>query len=75
MGMAERIKSPIFPTLTVCFRSDNLPVYCFAFGLATGSGSYFEIPLLLAITTLFLLLERAATFCKIHLATRQRTLK
>lgn len=62
MGMAERIKSTIFPVTYRLFL--HLAIYLFIVLLSIslrGLESYFEIPLLLVISALFLLLERTAT--------------
>lgn len=62
MGMAERIKSTIFPVTYRLFL--HLAIYLFIVLLSIslrGLESYFEVPLLLVIAALFLLLERTAT--------------
>jgi ion channel-forming bestrophin family protein len=62
MGMAERIKSTIFPVTYRLFL--HLAIYLFIVLLSVslrGLESYFEIPLLLVIAAPFLLLERTAT--------------
>ena len=62
MGMAERIKSTVFPVTYRLFL--HLAIYLFVVLLSIslrGLESYFEIPLLLVIAALFLLLERTAT--------------
>lgn len=62
MGMAERIKSTIFPVTYRLFL--HLAIYLFIVLLSIslrGLESYFEIPLLIAIAALFFLLERTAT--------------
>jgi len=62
MGMAERIKSTIFPVTYRLFL--HLAIYLFISLLSIslrGLESYIEIPLLLVISALFFLLERTAT--------------
>lgn len=62
MGMAERIKSTIFPVTYRLFL--HLAIYLFIVLLSIslrGLESYFEIPLLIIIAALFFLLERTAT--------------
>ena len=62
MGMAERIKNTVFP---VTYRiSLHLIIYIFIISLAislTDVGIYFEIILLMVISSGFFLLEKAAT--------------
>jgi putative membrane protein len=62
MGMAERIKSTIFPVTYQIFL--HIIIYLFIIMLSIalrGLESYFEIPLLLIIGGLFFLLEKTAT--------------
>lgn len=62
MGMAERIKSTVFPVTYRLFL--HLAIYLFIVLLSVslrGLESYIEIPLLLVISALFFLLERTAT--------------
>lgn len=62
MGMAERIKSTIFPATYRMFL--HFFIYLFVVSLSislSGIESYFEIPLLLVISSVFFLLERTAT--------------
>ncbi|MES2794647.1 MAG: bestrophin family ion channel [Bacteroidota bacterium] len=62
MGMAERIKSTIFPVTYRLFL--HYLIYIFAVTLSIALRdieSYFEIPLLLVISTAFFLLEKSAT--------------
>lgn len=62
MGMAERIKSTVFPVTYRLFL--HLFIYLFAVTLSIALRdirSIFEIPLLLVITSAFFLLERSAT--------------
>ncbi len=62
MGMAERIKSTIFPATYRLFL--HMIIYLFIVLLSISLRnlqSYFEIPLLITISSLFFLLERTAT--------------
>ena len=62
MGMAERIKSTIFPVTYRYFL--HLIIYLFVITLSISLRdieSYFEIPLLLVISCAFFLLEKTAT--------------
>jgi putative membrane protein len=62
MGMAERIKSTVFPATYRLFL--HFFIYLFVVTLSislSGIESYFEIPLLLVISSVFFLLERTAT--------------
>lgn len=62
MGMAERIKSTIFPATYRLFL--HLFIYLFVVTLSislTDIHGYFEIPLLMVISSAFFLLERTAT--------------
>ena len=62
MGMAERIKSTVFPTTYRYFL--HLTVYLFVITLSISLRnieSYFEIPLLLVISAAFFLLEKTAS--------------
>ncbi|RCH53608.1 hypothetical protein DJ568_16815 [Mucilaginibacter hurinus] len=62
MGMAERIKSTVFPVTYRLFL--HMVIYVFLVTLSVALRDvvgYFEIPLLLLITSFFFLLERTAT--------------
>lgn len=62
MGMAERIKSTVFPVTYRLFL--HLIIYLFVITLSIslrGIESYFEIPMLVLISSAFFLLERSAT--------------
>jgi putative membrane protein len=62
MGMAERIKSTVFPATYRLFL--HFFIYLFVVTLSislSGIESYFEIPLLLVTSSVFFLLERTAT--------------
>lgn len=62
MGMAERIKSTVFPTTYRYFL--HLAIYLFVITLSISLRdieSYFEIPLLLVISAAFFLLEKTAS--------------
>jgi len=62
MGMAERIKSTVFPATYRLFL--HLFIYLFVITLSISLRdihSYFEIPLLMVISSAFFLLERTAT--------------
>jgi len=62
MGMAERIKSTIFPATYKYFL--HLTIYLFVITLSISLRDiegYFEIPLLLVISAAFFLLEKTAT--------------
>jgi putative membrane protein len=62
MGMAERIKSTVFPVTYRLFL--HLFIYLFVITLSislTEIGGYYEIPLLMVISSVFFLLERTAT--------------
>lgn len=62
MGMAERIKSTVFPVTYRIFL--HMIIYVFIITLSISLRnleSYFEIPLLLIIAAFFFLLERTAT--------------
>lgn len=62
MGMAERIKSTVFPVTYRLFL--HMIIYVFIITLSISLrkvAGYFEIPLLLIITSFFFLLERTAT--------------
>lgn len=61
MGMAERIKSTVFPSTYRLFL--HLIIYVFLISLSVslrGLKSYFEIPILLVIGSFFFLLEKTA---------------
>ncbi|HYC85257.1 MAG TPA: bestrophin family ion channel [Chryseosolibacter sp.] len=62
MGMAERIKSTVFPVTYRLFL--RLFIYLFVITLSISLSDvaiYYEIPLLLVISSVFFLLERTAT--------------
>jgi putative membrane protein len=62
MGMCERIKSTIFPVTYRMFL--HWIIYLFTITLSIslrGISGYYELPLLLTISTAFFLLERSAT--------------
>lgn len=62
MGMAERIKSTVFPATYRLFL--HLFIYLFVITLSISLSDvegYFEIPLLLVVSSVFFLLEKTAT--------------
>ncbi|SHL73854.1 bestrophin family protein [Flavobacterium saccharophilum] len=62
MGMAERIKSTIFPVTYRIFLHFFIYIFIVTLSIALRDiKSYFEIPLLLTISTMFFLLEKSAT--------------
>ena len=62
MGMAERIKSTIFPVTYRLFLHMVIYVFIVTLSIALRDlESYFEIPLLLLVASFFFLLERTAT--------------
>ena len=62
MGMAERIKSTVFPVTYRLFLHFFIYVFVVTLSIALRDiESYFEIPLLLVISSAFFLLERSAT--------------
>jgi ion channel-forming bestrophin family protein len=62
MGMAERIKSTVFPATYRLFLHFFIYLFVVALSISlSGIESYFEIPLLLVISSVFFLLERTAT--------------
>jgi len=62
MGMAERIKSTVFPVTYRIFLHTIIYVFVITLSIALRNvAGYFEIPLLLIITSFFFLLERTAT--------------
>lgn len=62
MGMAERIKSTVFPVTYRLFLHFFIYVFVITLSIALRDiKSYFEIPLLLVISLSFFLLERSAT--------------
>lgn len=62
MGMAERIKSTIFPITYRVFLHGAIYLFIVTLSIALrGLESYFEIPLLVIIASFFFLLERTAT--------------
>lgn len=61
MGMAERIKNTIFPVTYRIFLHFFIYIFIVTLSIALRDiKSYFEIPLLLTISTMFFLLERSA---------------
>jgi putative membrane protein len=61
MGMAERIKSTIFPTTYRLFLHFIIYVFIITLSISLRDiESYFEIPLLLIISSAFFLLEKSA---------------
>jgi putative membrane protein len=62
MGMAERIKSTIFPQTYRLFLHFFIYIFVVTLSIALiDIGSFFEIPLLLVISSAFFLLEKSAT--------------
>ncbi|CAD0009229.1 bestrophin family protein [Flavobacterium chungangense] len=62
MGMAERIKSTVFPITYRIFLHFFIYIFIVTLSIALRDiESYFEIPLLLVISTTFFLLEKSAT--------------
>lgn len=62
MGMAERIKSTVFPVTYRLFLHMIIYVFIITLSIALRQTSgYFEIPILLLITSFFFLLEETAT--------------
>ncbi|RYF87066.1 MAG: hypothetical protein EOO03_11040, partial [Chitinophagaceae bacterium] len=62
MGMAERIKNTIFPITYRLFLHFFIYIFVITLCIALRDiKSYFEIPLLLVISSAFFLLERSAT--------------
>ncbi len=62
MGMAERIKSTVFPQTYRLFLHFFIYVFVVTLSIAlTDIDSFFEIPLLLVIASAFFLLEKSAT--------------
>ncbi|MBD1365121.1 hypothetical protein IDJ77_14980 [Mucilaginibacter sp. ZT4R22] len=62
MGMAERIKSTVFPVTYRLFLHTIIYVFIIALSISLRNvAGYFEIPLLLIIASFFFLLERTAT--------------
>lgn len=71
MGMAERIKSTVFPATYKLFL--HLFIYLFVITLSISLSDvevYFEVPLLLIISSVFFLLERTATHLQDPFANR-----
>ena len=63
MGMAERIKSTVFPQTYRLFLHFFIYIFVGTRGIAlTCIDSFFEIPLLLIISAAFFLLEKSATY-------------
>lgn len=62
MGRAERIKSTVFPVTYSRFLHFTIYLFVVTLGIALGNVKwYFEIPLLLMISSAFFLLEKSAT--------------
>ena len=62
MGMAERIKTTVFPVTYRLFLHMIIYVFIITLSISLRNvAGYFEIPLLLLITSFFFLLERTAT--------------
>lgn len=62
MGMAERIKSTVFPQTYRLFLHFFIYMFVVILSIAlTDINSFFEIPLLLVISSMFFLLEKSAT--------------
>ncbi|HEY3404103.1 MAG TPA: bestrophin family ion channel [Ohtaekwangia sp.] len=62
MGMAERIKSTVFPATYKLFLHGFIYLFVITLSISlTDIASYFEIPLLILISSAFFLLERTAT--------------
>jgi ion channel-forming bestrophin family protein len=62
MGMAERIKNTVFPVTYRLFLHFFIYVFVITLSIALRDiESYFELPLLLTISTAFFLLEKSAT--------------
>ncbi|MCP2028513.1 putative membrane protein [Flavobacterium sp. HSC-32F16] len=62
MGMAERIKSTVFPITYRIFLHFFIYIFIVTLSISLRDiESYFEIPLLLTISTTFFLLEKSAT--------------
>ncbi len=62
MGMAERIKSTVFPVTYRLFLHFFIYIFVITLSIALRDiESYFEIPLLLTISSAFFLLEKSAT--------------
>lgn len=62
MGMAERIKSTVFPVTYRLFLHFMIYVFVVTLSISLGEiGSLFEIPLLLVTSSCFFFLERTAT--------------
>ncbi len=62
MGMAERIKSTVFPVTYRLFLHAIIYLFVITLSIALRDiESYFEIPLLMAISCAFFLLEKSAT--------------
>lgn len=63
MGMAERIKSTVFPQTYRLFLHFFIYIFVVTLSIAlTDIDSFFEIPLLLVISSVFFLLEKSATY-------------
>lgn len=62
MGMCERIKSTVFPTTYRHFLHWMIYLFCVTLAISlNGIDTYFELPLLVAISGAFFLLEKSAT--------------
>ncbi|WP_344821803.1 bestrophin family protein [Rurimicrobium arvi] len=62
MGMCERIKATVFPTTYRHFLHWVIYLFCVTLAISlNGIDTYFELPLLVAISGAFFLLEKSAT--------------
>lgn len=62
MGMAERIKSTVFPATYKLFLHGFIYLFVITLSISLNNiASYFEVPLLILISSAFFLLERTAT--------------
>ena len=62
MGMAERIKSTVFPATYRLFLHGFIYLFVITLSISLNNiASYFEVPLLILISSAFFLLERTAT--------------
>ena len=61
-GMAERIKSTIFPATYRIFLHYIIYLFVITLSISLRGAGYFEIPLLILISIAFFLLEKSATY-------------
>jgi putative membrane protein len=61
MGMAERIKTTVFPVTYRLFLHGIIYIFLILLSISLRDIGYFQVPLLLVITSFFFLLERTAT--------------